>query len=72
MRNIFSSRYVGITLPTIPILMFFNCGPGSNAIKEKGMKENGKPGSMFDSVWPVFENENWKTWIGLFVSDLTF
>ena len=57
-------RYIGITVPTIPILMFYQCGPGAST-KEK---ENGQKVSLFDTVWPVFENDNWKTWIGLFVS----
>ncbi|ODM97265.1 Solute carrier family 35 member G1 [Orchesella cincta] len=47
-------RYTGTVIPTIPLLFFYECGPGVK-----------KQSSVFTSVWPVFKNENWKTWIGL-------
>lgn len=49
-------RYTGTVIPTIPLLCFYECGPGTK-----------KQSSVFGSVWPVWENENWKTWIGLVV-----
>lgn len=50
-------RYTGTVIPTIPLLFFYECGPGVK-----------KQSSVFGSVWPVWKNENWKTWIGLVVS----
>ncbi|CAL8122538.1 unnamed protein product [Orchesella dallaii] len=47
-------RYTGTVIPTIPLLLFYECGPGVK-----------KQSSVFHSVWPVFKNDNWKTWIGL-------
>lgn len=49
-------RYTGTVIPTIPLIFFYECGPGTK-----------KQDSIFTSVWPVFKNENWKTWIGLLV-----
>lgn len=52
-------RYTGTVIPTIPLLFFYECGPGVK-----------KQGSVFHTVWPVWRNENWKTWIGLLVNIL--
>lgn len=49
-------RYTGTIIPTLPLLLFFECGPGTK-----------KQTSVFTSVWPIWENQNWKTWIGLVV-----
>jgi len=47
-------RYTGTVIPVIPLLFFYECGPGVK-----------KQESIFGTVWPVWKNENWKTWIGL-------
>jgi hypothetical protein len=56
-------RYTGVTIPIIPVLMYYECGSGKSHEKN----ENGNKKSVFDTVWPVFENGNWRTWIGLLV-----
>ncbi|XP_021959979.1 solute carrier family 35 member G1 isoform X2 [Folsomia candida] len=63
-------RYLGITIPTIPIFAFYECGPGGKSRREKSIKETGSPGSLFDTVWPIFKDDNWKTCIGLFMRGL--
>jgi hypothetical protein len=50
---------MGITIPAIPIVLMYERGPF------KG--RNKSDGSIFDTVWPPFKDENWKTWIGLIV-----
>jgi hypothetical protein len=62
------NRNIGVTLPTIPILWFYECGPGGRSREKKSLEEKGRETSIFDTVWPPFENNNWKTWIGLFVN----
>ncbi|CAG7833424.1 unnamed protein product [Allacma fusca] len=51
-------RYAGITLPSIPILMYFECCRGTS-------KNEKKNGSVFDTVWPLNKNDNWKNVVGL-------
>lgn len=49
-------RYTGTIIPTIPLLFFYECGPGVK-----------KQESVFTGVWPIIKNDNWKTWLGLLV-----
>jgi len=50
-------RYLGVTVPCIPLLMYYECRP---ARKTDGSL------SVFSTVWPMHKNGNWKTIIGLF------
>ena len=50
-------RYAGITVPSIPILIYFESCKA---------QEKKKSSSVFDSVWPL--NEKWRNVLGLLVS----
>jgi len=47
-------RYLGVTLPAIPLLLFFDCNERRTAHR-----------SVFDTIWPMNKDGKWKTVIGL-------
>jgi len=47
-------RYLGVTLPAIPLLLFFDFNERRTAHR-----------SVFDTVWPMNKDGKWKTVIGL-------
>jgi len=59
-------RYAGITVPIIPVLFYIECRNHNSPDNENQIPRK----SIFDTVWPVFHNGNWKTCLGLLVYSL--